>query len=319
MRELLRDMPVGVPDDCLLARIRGRRAFLVKEWDPLLLSPGQLAALPAAPWRPEMPSGHAGRIWRALQREYAWVWGCMEETLRRAVLPLFWLAEVRTLAIWLRRRTGGRDSGEDLLEGSLLTDGLKRKLRGATGVAAAVELLAKALVASEPAFARLPETYRRGGTGAVEETLTDISLQRFAAVPHHPVMDRFVSLLIDGRNLASLAKQLRWHLPSLLPFLPGGSIRLSTLEGLFARRDAAGTAQLAARLAGGEGGGEGGAVERWVREAQGRALHRMVRQPDVVAAVIDYLWRCGNEGRNLGLLARLPVAGSAAVGTEICR
>jgi hypothetical protein len=243
----------------------------------------------------------------------------MEETLRRTTLPLFWLAEVRTLATWLRRRAGGREDVEDLLEESLLSDGLRRNLRGVPGVAAAVELVTKSFVAVDPAFARLPEAYRKGGAGAVERELADISLQRFAACPLHPVMGRFLSLVIDGRNLASLSKQVRWRLDTLPRFLAGGRIRLSTLEGLFARRDAAGAALLAARLGGEGGGSDTGTVERGVMAALSLTLRRTAREPDVVAAVLDYLWRCGCEARNLALLAHLPVAGEDAVGAEICR
>ena len=76
MRELLRDYPAGVPTDTLLARIRGRRSFLVGAWDSLLLAAEPLEGLPPAPWRQDL-AREGERVWRALQREYAWVFRWM--------------------------------------------------------------------------------------------------------------------------------------------------------------------------------------------------------------------------------------------------
>lgn len=86
IRVLLRDMPFGVPADCLLARIKGRRSFLIRDWDRLLLAHQPLAALSPAPWR-GADSGAEGWALRALQQEYFWAFSRMDEQLRRSTSP----------------------------------------------------------------------------------------------------------------------------------------------------------------------------------------------------------------------------------------
>ena len=314
MRGLLRTMAEGVPRDTLLARIRGRRSFLIGSWDRLLLSPEPLSGLPPAPWRPDLTG--CGE-WRLLQREYTWVFSWMVEPLRVAMAPFFWLTELRTVAICLRYRASGREVDDGILRESLLSDPIRNLLHDAPDVVAAVRLLTKLLVPLGLASADLPDLFRQGGCGALERVLNDTSLGRLADTATDPIIKRYVMLLIDSRNLITVAKQLRWRIAVSPRLLPGGNIRPALLEERFARQDTVGIAHLAAHLGGGDQTGEPVEIEQTVRATQGRFLRDLAREPTGVGAVIDYLWRCGREARNLGLLSRLATAGSSQVEAEL--
>jgi hypothetical protein len=319
MRELLLTMPEGPPADYLVARIRGRRALLVPDWEILLLAPEPLGALPAAPWRPGANDVGKDNAWQALQREYCRVFAMMEERLRRLFVPFFWLAELRTVTIMLRNRTGDREPDGELLRHSLLADGLKEALCNHSGVAASVEALSKLLKGVNVNFSRLPQIFTNGGLKALEEELSAISLEWFAGTANNPHIARLMALLIDGRNLSSLAKQLHWRMETPPRLLAGGSISLMALKSMFHAADADGVARLAARLGRDCSKSTPGAVQNEVLGGQGKTLRRIGRDPDGIGTILDYLWRCGMETRNLGLLGRLATAGIDSVAPELLR
>jgi hypothetical protein len=317
MRALLRDMPAGVPADCLLSRIRGRRAFLVRDWDRLLLARQPLAALAAAPWR-ETLSGAEDRVMQVLQKEYLWAFSRMDEPLRRSTAPFFWLAEVRTLAVSLRLLSGGRADLGRLLRDSLLAGDIKDLLRGSDGCAGAVAELADLLAGYDPRFARLADVYRNGGPGAVEAALYEMSLQALAGMTLYPQIRRYLALVIDSRNLTTVAKRMRWQMSTIPPLLEGGILSLPRLAELFRRRDNSGLLLLAMRLGGQAPFSDTAGLERVLYEAQRRVMRRLARE-DGVGTILDYLWRCDNEAANIGLLERLETAGIEAAGMELRR
>jgi hypothetical protein len=318
MRTLLRDMPAGVPADCLLARIRGRRSFLVHDWERRLLARLPLAALSPAPWR-QAPAGAEGWPLRALQQEYLWAYSLMDEQLRCDTAPFFWLAELRTLAVCLRMLPGGTTDIAPLLQASLLATNIRKALREADGCPAALAELTVILAGHDPRFGGLGEIYRSQGHAAVEAALHEISLQLLARTPIHPEMRRYVTLTIDSRNLTTVAKHLRWRLGTIPPLLEGGSLSLSHLTELFRHRDSAGLLHLAMRLGGEAPFDETADPERVLYEAQGRVMRRLARQADGVGAILEYLWRCGNEATNIALLERLETVGSEHIGAELRR
>lgn len=318
MRELLRDMPAGLPADSLLTRIKGRRSFLVRDWDRLLLARPPLVTLAPAPWRPG-PTGAAGWAARALQQEYFWAFSRMDEELRCATAPFFWLAEVRTLAISLRLLAKDAADLPRLLQASLLANAIKKTLQKAGSITAAVAGLAALLAGYDPRFAKLGEIYRNDGPGALETALYEISLLGMTRRPLRPQMRCYLALLIDSRNLTTIAKRLRWRLDTLPPLLDGGHLPLPRLVELFKRRDHAGLLHLTMRLGGQAPYSESADLEQVLYEAQRRVMRRLAREADGIGVILDYLWRCNNEATNLGLLERLKTAGSEAVGAELRR
>lgn len=318
MRGLLRDMPARLPTDCLLARIKGRRAFLVRDWECLLLTRRPLDALPAAPWRQKRLELQ-GWVHTALQQEYFWAFSRMDEPLRSATAAFFWLAEVRTLSLCLRLLSGDGADLAGLLKSSLLVNDIRAVLLNDRGPAAVVSSLSALLAGYDGRFAGVDEAWRSGGYGAFEAALQDRTLTAVNDPSLHPAMRSFMTLLIDSRNLISLAKRLRWRLRALPPLLQGGTLSLLRLAKLFEQRDNAGLCHLAMRLGGEAPYSETAGLERILYEAQTRAMRRLARQADGVGAIIDYLWRCGNEAANIGLLERLDSAGSEPVTAELRR
>lgn len=318
MRELLRAMPAGVPSDCLLSRIRGRRSFLVGNWDELLLCPDPLALLASAPWRPDFPGCDWGRLMRMLRHEYAWAFARMEEPLREIFVPFFWMAEVRTLAICLRNLAGGREADAALLGESLLCDDIRGLIQRGRSAVEVLNALTSRLTSIDTAFARLTETYLAGGSGAVETALGDISLEYLAAAHTHPAIGRYLAMVIDGKNLVGMVKQLRWRPVTPPRLLRGGEIPLSRIEEIFVQKDSAAISRLATRIGGRHVTRvEPAEVEQAVLEAQGRSLQRMAREADGIGAILHYLWRCGIETRNLALLSCQSLAGIDEVSAEM--
>lgn len=318
MRTLLLDMPSGGPTDCLLARIRGRRSFLVRDWDRLLLAGSPLQALSPAPWRRTL-SGTEGRLLQALQQEYHWIFSRMDEQMRRFMAPFFWLAEVRTLAVCLRLLTRWTTHPDHLLTYSLLADTIKDLLRKADGCTAAVTGLTALLAGYDARFSGLADTYLRGGSGALEKSLQETSLTIISPLPTHPQMRSYIALVIDSRNLTTIAKRLRWRLDSIPPLLEGGTLPPTRLAELFERKDSTGLLRLAMHLGGLAPYRETDELERVLYEAQCRVMRRLARGADGVGIILDYLWRCGNEAANIGLLERLESIGGEGAGTELRR
>jgi hypothetical protein len=256
-------------------------------------------------------------VWRALQQEYAWVFRWMQEPQRVCTAPLFVLAELRTIGICLRRQKGGLGVDDGLLQGSLLAERIRHPLGASLAPGETVERLAGLLAPVAPACGNLGQLFRQGGCGAVERGLEEIFLEQLAAGRLHPVLRRLVGLLADGCNLTAVAKGLRWRLSGPPRLIAGGSIPPKQLEALYARRDTAAVARLATGLAGSRRSGGEEEIEQTVLMAQYRQVRSMAREPSGIGAIVDYLWRCRNEARTIGLLSRLATAGVAAVDGEI--
>ena len=317
MRNLLRDMPSRLPADCLLTRIRARRSFLIRDWERLLMVRQPLDSLTAAPWRAAADHGQ-GWFRRALQQEYFWAFSRMDEEMRHKTALFFWLAEVHTLAVCLRLLSGGATDLAGPLRFSLLCPAIKEQLGNTGTVAAALSGLTIVLAGHDARFAGVDKAWYAGGAGGFETAMYDLSLLSAVDAALHPAMRCYVELLIDSRNLTAVAKHLRWRLHSLPALVEGGSLPLSRLTGLFTRRDSAGLQRLAMRLGGEALYSETVDPERVLFESQTRVMRRLARHGDV-GAIIDYLWRCGNEAANIGLLESLKAAGSDYVATELRR
>lgn len=317
MRRLLRSMGEGVPTDTLMARVKGRSSFLVQDWEPLLFSPAPLQALPAAPWRQELSPGSGyARVERALRRERERLFGWMNEPLRCLLAPLFWLEEIHLLASTIRRVAGQMGSESDALRESLLAADLKRTL--ATGsVVKVLEELAARLSVIDPEFAALPGIYTGSGTAGVEAALNDITLEHCVRVSRNSQLTRYFRLLMDSRNLLTIAKHLRWRLPAPTKYLKGGSLRHRTLQELGSGNDMPGLMAQVARLGGAAAAAPDSTPEKGLLGARLLFLKHLAREEEGAGVLLDYLCRCSMEARNIALLAGMTRAGGDAVAAEI--
>lgn len=318
MRALLRDMPPGLPTDCLLARIKGRRSFLLADWERRLLTGQPMAALAPAPWR-RTPPGSAGWAQGVLQEEFLWVYAGMDEQLRQATAPFFWLRELDTLALCLRL-PASRSAGIGLLlQKSLLCDDIRQILLRSDGCDQALAGLIPLLARHDRRFSLLADILGKSGHGALEASLHETTLTLLAESRLHPVMQRYCALAVDCRNLTTIAKRLRWRMESIPLLLKGGSIAIKRLQEIFLRRNGSGLLRLAMRLGGEAQYDISATPEQVLYESRKRVMARLAREPDGIGAIIDYLWRCGNEAVNIALLERLETAGASLAGMEMRR
>lgn len=238
-----------VPRDFLLARVRGR-------WG-----------------RAE----RAAEAWPALLAEARWLYRRLDPGWRRELAPLLSLLEIRQLGNALRRRRGGDTAGgAAALAGTLLAEELVTPVAG--------ELSEAQLLAVLAAGCGLGPV---SGLRDFEARLSDAVLTTTAASTHDPALQLVVAGLIDGRNLLTLQKQLRWD--GLAPtLLAGGTLPARRLAALWRQGDRAAVAALARRRFGLAGGGT------WMEQlpaALRLRLHRCSPDPLEFALLLASLGR----------------------------
>lgn len=276
----------GHPADYLYARVAGRRSALVKAWSP------PPAALPGT----ADPRDDC-------RAELAWLWETLNDQLRSCFAPVFEYLELRSWLLCLRWRGAGEaERVAALLAGSLLARPIRAALRRETELDQAVAASARLLAEFDPIFAGLLPLYAQQGPGAFEQAVVERYLQRLEKVALHPVIGDFFAYLIDARNLIALTKHLRWKVRRPPPLLAGGTLSLTRLETLWRSGQSAPLLELAGKLTGGKV--TGAELESALLAGLGRRLRRQGREPLQPGVLLDYLWRCRIEARNLELLRR---------------
>lgn len=292
----------GYPLDYLCARLRGRRARMIKDWRTLVYG----TSPPDVFSRGGSGERAAGGIGTALLREYRWVYRQMNGGLRSLLTPYFLYAELRTLFIGLRRiREGRSDEAADLLSASLLSVKIKGILAAGEKPGQAVAALERVFRSLSAEFAGLAAAFEEKGPRAFEELLTNRYLSHVANAGLHPVLRAFFSRIIDARNVLSLYKAIRLGAGELPVFPSGGRMTSERFHSVLK-------------------GGDLRAAGALVREAAGMridspdiakvegALYRGItiflrkegRDPLGIGLLLDYLWRCSLEAMNLSILSR---------------
>jgi ATP synthase C subunit len=294
----------GYPADYLLARIKGRRAGLIRDWRPFIHG----TALAGSPL-PEKASGLTKAKPRdgtggILMREYRWVYVQMNRRLRETFYPFFLYAELRTVFACLRRikdkKTGALD---DLLSNSLLSEAVRDVLLVNTDLKSAVAGIESLFSSFSPGFAGLTGVLETGGLRGVEQRVTERFLAEAAGFVPHPVMKTFFSRLIDARNILSLAKFLRFELKTVPSPIPGGTVSGARLTETARTENLASLEALVNEVTGVRlERPEPPQVERALYRGMTRWLRRAGRDPFGVAPILDYLWRCSIEAMNMNVL-----------------
>uniref|UniRef100_A0A831U456 V-type ATP synthase subunit C n=1 Tax=Geobacter metallireducens TaxID=28232 RepID=A0A831U456_GEOME len=305
MVELLR-IPEGrgYPADYLRGRLRGRRAYFVSDWEGVLAAADPLAAVPASPWREPLPDRSEGGMWGGALREFVWVYGQMEPGVRRTFAPLFAWFELRTLLLVFRNLAAQDVSRAGALLGESLLDGrVTRRLSAVRDLAEGVEALVSLLVLKKAKFGLLRQTFAEEGLPGFERELATLWLEDLAARRlDHPLAE-LLRRLMDLRNMVILAKVLRWHPKAPPSFVRGGTIPFRCLGELAGRGEPEELLRLLERLSGREVARRALLnPEPPLLEAITREVRRWGREPGGTGPILDYLWRCHLEARNLGLL-----------------
>ncbi|MEK6699169.1 MAG: V-type ATPase subunit [Nitrospirota bacterium] len=303
--ELLRKIEDGgYPTEYLVARIQGRSAAFLRDWDALIFSPDPLASLAATGYRNIIAARAEDIPWQRLAREYEWVYLQMNSALRRIFKPFFTHQELRTLFLALRYKRGNDEKRlQEVLLASLLAKTVKTTLRDLPDVPAVLPEVERVLIVMSPRFSGLEDLFLRGGLGAVEQHITDTCLEHTVRSPLHPIMRGFFRRLIDMRNIMSLYKHQRWTMKDRPLFLRGGTIEEPVLTQAAGSRTGEGASDLIARLTG--TAPEiitPTSVEHALIEGMTRLLKKEARTASEIGRILQYLWQCFIEARNLSAI-----------------
>lgn len=306
--ELLRDRENReYPREYLLARLRARRSRLIDDWGAALATTEPFAALSVPPGQQVAFPTSDEAVWTSLQQELVWVHSQMERRTRTIFAPFFLYLELRTIVLCLRRRAAG-DEGDmaELLRFSLLSVPARGVLRKNGEILTIVAGLARFFGHAAESGAGLVTAYREHGPAAFEERLANFYLEQTAHSRLHPVIAEFFSTLIDMKNLMILAKHRRWRIVAPPSFIKGGRLHAAQLLDAARARDLSGAVRLCRAVTGAEIDPAAGNIESLLLAALSRLAHRVSRENEGIGLILDYLWRCAMQARNLSLLVHGP-------------
>lgn len=283
----------GYPSDYLVARIKGRRAALIRDWHSKI-GVGK------------SPGNSDDAIWDDFLRELDWVHTQMNPPLRALFATAFTLFELKTIVLCLRSRVADDiPRVERLLEHSLLSDPIRQALIGTTDLPSGIAALEDAMSAESATFRHLGAAYEAEGLRGFEDGLMRAFLEHASGADPHRVIAGFFEAFIDARNTIVLYKHLRWKLERRAQFINGGAIETSRLRELLEEgEEAAFDAFISEEMSIGMSPDLSGetALESLLLRQIGRKVRRAARESEIVGAILDYLWRVYAQARNLALL-----------------
>ena len=293
----------GYPVEYLLSRVRGRRSRLIRDWRSLIYEAGPIEFLTSGRYQGFVRERSAEGMWRALLLEYGWVYGQMEEEVRKAFAPYMLYAELRTVFICLRYLQGDRaQKAGEILGASLLGDNVKNILRSGEA-SVAVRGLERQFCRLSSEFSGLAAHYEEKGLREVERHLTNTFLSYIIKTTLHRVMKEFFSRIIDARNILSLYKAFRLNARDAEMFIPGGTIPTRQLISLLEKDDIFEVIALVRQASGITlAAPDPTQVEVTLYRGVTKYLHNEGRDPLGAALILDYLWNCSLEVMNLSLL-----------------
>jgi vacuolar-type H+-ATPase subunit C/Vma6 len=294
----------GYPTEYLLSRIRGRRVSLVTDWEPLIFGAAPREQPSSLSQRWAMDDISSEGVWKHLQREFRWVYLQMNSTLKKIFRPFFIYTELRTLFFCFRYKTE-KDTPkiEKILSQSLLSKQCKETLRKSEDMRGCIKEMEDLFLALSPKFKGMQEIFAKKGLRGIEQHLTERYLEHVIQSDIHPVMGDFFSRIIDARNIITLYKNLRWELKNRPDFIRGGTIGHEKMNRIWEKGDLFEVLVLIRSFTGIEvQNPDATGVENSLYKAMTRYLKREGREPSGIGLILDYLWRCTIEARNLGIL-----------------
>jgi len=290
---LRKEASEGFPADYLVARLRGRRANLIEQWQPLL--EGAQASV-----------AQDEETWHALQRELEWVYVQMNPALRQTYAPVFLLFEIKTIVLCLRNRSVRRTRNvERLLEHSLLAEPARRALSNEPDLAGAIENLTRQVPIEELRVRELANSFSESGFRGLEDTLMRLVLEHIANQKLDPGLGAFFESFIDLRNAMILYKHLHWDIQRTPSFIAGGRIGADRFRTILERGDRVAFDSLVGSLTAGRPVPDPAsetALESLLLGSLTRGLRRAGRAGDDSGVILDYLWRIYVQARNLAVL-----------------
>lgn len=321
-RLLLNPENRGYPADYLLARISGRRARLIRDWNPLIGGTFPVGwsslTLPGGLSPDEAPD----IVWTWLRKEFRWVYFQMDDTLRGIFRPFFLYEELKGLCLCMRYIYKGDRSGktDNLLALSLLSENLGAVLRSAGDLLSVAAALENLFVSLSPVFGGLAISAVGEGTRGIESELMRRYLTFTAQGKFHPLVKSFFSHVVDARNLMGVYKYLKLDEKTPPSFSAGGSVSWKRYHDIAEKRDGFALMSVIRKLSGVKS-------ERLDDTTVDHSLHVMIsrflrgegRKPLEIGLILDYLWRCSLQAINLSIIFRGRNLDSKTIEGELTR
>jgi hypothetical protein len=284
----------GYPAEYLLARIHGRRLSLLSDWDTVM-SGADTAEYPAS-----SPSGIRERH----LKEPAWAYRQMNNGLRNIFRPYLMYSELNTLLTCLRYKAGkgtGPERGR-LLYFSLLSKGIKDELKTDTDVPSVLDILGKK-VSFIHGHCDVKQLFLKDGFKGAEQGTTSALFKHIFNMDIHPLIKRFFIFIADARNIITLHKHLRWETTSGPFFIDGGDIKKTVLNKILLSYDTDALDSLVFKQTGLRiEGPDAARVENGLQRRLTGNIKKWERECPDAGLVLDYLWRCAMEAKNLSII-----------------
>jgi len=291
------------PTDFLVARLKGRWAGLVNDWDALSAADNPVDFLRDTHVHHFFVEHGREGGWIFLCREFRWVLTKMNRRLRRRFRFFFLYFELQNLLACLRYR--GRGNSGDMVAAGLPRHLFDRAFQGLLladlPLASVLQSIAERLAFLAPVIRELDkQSFVEDGLTFEQEVMSRFFvLVRESSI--HPVLRIFFVLLADLRNIVSLQKALRWQVEKKPVFLAGGNIAVSYLCSVFAHKNMAALAKLA-----GLGKNDvdtpisAARIETVLLSDLTKSIKKTAYEPSGTGFILFYLWEQYRFVRNFG-------------------
>jgi vacuolar-type H+-ATPase subunit C/Vma6 len=281
MMKLLRELTQpDYPADYLAARIKGRKASLIHNWQPYIVEPDKI------------PSVSDAAIWEKFIHELHWLYAQMNSRLRLVCHGVITFFELRTLFLCLRFMEGGqKKTAIELLAKSLIDRTVQKLFEQETNTSALVRKLLIQIDISGDAAKKLEVAYDNKGLISFEKLLYIEFFTDALRVNSHAAIHSFFKDLIDLRNIMSQAKHIRWRHTQPPDLIPGG-LRTDK-HSLFKQKKLPAAAMLKSDIQ---------LLETSLLTDLTKKIHRSSRNKGNICVIIDYLWQRYMETKNLGTI-----------------
>jgi len=277
------------PEEYLIARIRGKRVRLIKDWEGLLSSPDISGLIRSY--------GYTSAGWSGLLKRYRWIYSEMNNRLRNLFWPYFVWIEFRTLFISLRYLKGGYiEKAQDILNISLLSQEIKKLVVSGGDLESTVKELTVLLAGFYKGFLFAEERFLKKGISGFEIFMNNTLLEYLTSLKLNEPLRSFILYLADMRNIINLYKSIKWDIP-LQDFIRGGRISYRILEELKNKGSLTGVLEMVRSIT-----GFSGEIEDSLLKGLGRLLKKRSYEPDGKGLILYYLWCLYIENRNAGTI-----------------
>jgi vacuolar-type H+-ATPase subunit C/Vma6 len=295
----------GYPTEYLVARIRGRRVHLVKDWEDILSDPVPVETLLPTYYKEFMTEHAREGVWKRLLKEFRWIYYQMNETLRDAFVPFFMYFEIKTILLCFRHRTEkeSKTDIDDILSFSLLSREVKEVLKKEGELPLILEEFEKKYLSPTGKPRGLAEAFSKAGLKGVEEEMTNGFFEQMISLKLSPVINDFFVFLIDIKNIMALYKHEKWGIKTAPEFINGGGISRSVLRKTAQESGISGILRLVHQTAGVS------VPEAGISQIENALLAGMTKEIKAAAIksadtglILDYLWKIYIEAQNFSVL-----------------